>query len=245
MAPAVFKTVATLLRRVRWVRFPHALATLATTTATVSAPAAWPALGAIAAVTAAVLSCPSKAAAQRTGTPARPPAPTRDTIPGAPRVVAPIVAVDTVSDSLSRPPISPRRALVLSLVLPGYAQSRLRRPAAAVLFAATEVLFVGLARQAALDLREAKAARRDSVPTTFTVDANTGVVTPAAFVRSPLAARLGARRTHYEDWIAAIIFNHIIAGADAYVAANLWDFHANVSLDPVRHSAALGGSVPF
>ncbi|MGI8545947.1 MAG: hypothetical protein ACR2M1_01225 [Gemmatimonadaceae bacterium] len=167
------------------------------------------------------------------------------TVPNTPRVVAPINAIDTVADSLKRPPIAPRRALVLSLLLPGYSQARLNRPTASVVFAAAEVLFIGMARKSALDLREAKAAKRDSVATTFTVNPTTGAITPSAFVKSPLVARLGARHTHYEDWIAAVIFNHVIAGADAYVAANLWDFKANIAVNPSTHSATLGGSVPF
>ena len=40
-----------------------------------------------------------------------------------------------------------------------------------------------------------------------------------------------ARRTHLEDWLAAVIFNHLFSGADAFVAANLADFNANVQAD--------------
>lgn len=162
-----------------------------------------------------------------------------------PQVVSRPDVIDTVADSLKKPPIAPRRAMLLSLLLPGYSQARLKHPTSSIVFATAEVLFVGMARKSALDLREAKAARRDSVATSFTVDPKTGAVTPSAYVRSPLVARLGARHTHYEDWIAAIIFNHIISGADAYVAANLWDFNANVALDPVTHSASFGGSLAF
>ncbi len=41
-----------------------------------------------------------------------------------------------------------------------------------------------------------------------------------------------ARRTHYEDWIALIIFNHLISGAEAFVSAHLWDLPAQVSVRP-------------
>lgn len=184
--------------------------------------------------TAALLLVPASAWAQQTVPPTSPP----------PRVVSPVGQFETVPDSLRNPPIAPRRALILSLLIPGAAQARLQRPTAAVVFATAEVLFLGMARKSALDLREAKAARRDSVATSFVVD-STGAVIPTAYVKNPLVARIGARHTHYEDWIAAIIFNHIIAGADAYVAANLWDFHANVAVNPATHSAVLGGSVPF
>jgi hypothetical protein len=47
--------------------------------------------------------------------------------------------------------------------------------------------------------------------------------------RNPnLVGRIRARRTHLEDWIAGILFNHLFSGADAFVAANLQDFGANV-----------------
>lgn len=164
-------------------------------------------------------------------------------------VVRPPIVTDTVvngsivSDSLQRPPLSPRRALIYSLILPGFAQSRLDRPTASILFAVGEVLSIGMARKAAMDLREARAALSDSIPTGFSADTTTGIITPTGFVQNTLVARIGARRTHYEDWIAAIIFNHIISAADAYVAANLWDFNANVSVAPTPNGAAVAASI--
>jgi hypothetical protein len=162
-----------------------------------------------------------------------------------PGVRVPVGAADTLADSLKKPPVSPRRAMLMSLVLPGYAQAKLKRPTASVMFAAVEVLAIGMARKAALDLREAKGARGDSVPTGFGVDPQTGAVTPSGYVQDRLISRIGARHTHYEDWLAAIIFNHIISAADAYVAANLWDFKPNVTLGPGNRTAYVGGSVRF
>lgn len=135
--------------------------------------------------------------------------------------------------------------MVYSLILPGYSQARLNRPTASILFATAEVLAIGMARKSALDLREAKAARKDSIPTGFSTDPNTGDVVATGYTQNRLVPRIGARHTHYEDWLAAIIFNHIISAADAYVAANLWDFKANVSVGPGARSAQLGGSVQF
>jgi len=154
-------------------------------------------------------------------------------------------ASDTIADSLKRSPISPRRAMVYSMLLPGYSQSRLNRPTASIMFAVGEVLSIGMARKSAMDLREARAARSDSIPTGFSADTVTGVITATGYTRNRLVARIGARRTHYEDWLAAIIFNHIISGADAYVAANLWDFNANVVVTPTRNGAAVGASLNF
>jgi hypothetical protein len=152
---------------------------------------------------------------------------------------------DTIADSLKRPPISPRRAMVYSMLLPGFSQSRLNRPTSSIVFAVGEILSIGMARKAALDLREARAARKDSIPTGFSVDTVTGVVTATGFTQNRLVARIGARRTHYEDWLAALVFNHIISGADAYVAANLWDFKANVAVAPTHDGATIGASFTF
>ena len=38
---------------------------------------------------------------------------------------------------------------------------------------------------------------------------------------------MSARKTHVEDWEAALVFNHLISAADAFVAAQLWDLPAH------------------
>jgi hypothetical protein len=49
-----------------------------------------------------------------------------------------------------------------------------------------------------------------------------------------------ARRTHVEDWISMLVFNHLFAAADAFVASLLWDLPARVELRLNRSGAALG-----
>lgn len=107
-----------------------------------------------------------------------------------------------------------------------------------MIFTVVEIGSLGMARKAAQDLAEAKSLARDSVVSTYKIDPTTGLAEidsktglpiPDTWVASRFTPdRIKARRTHYEDWIAAIVFNHLFAGADAYVAANLWDFKANV-----------------
>ena len=46
-----------------------------------------------------------------------------------------------------------------------------------------------------------------------------------------------------EDWVAAIVFNHLFSGADAYVAANLWDFNAHIGVVATPNSAGLYASL--
>jgi hypothetical protein len=51
------------------------------------------------------------------------------------------------------------------------------------------------------------------------------------------------RPRRIEDWIAAILFNHLFSGADAYVAANLWDFKANIGVVATPNSAGVYASL--
>jgi hypothetical protein len=157
------------------------------------------------------------------------------------------------TDSAPRPPMSPRRAFLTSLLLPGYAQSVFGRDRAAMLFTIIEIGSIGMARKSALDLAEARALAHDSVVATYKIDPTTGLAitdpktglpVPDTWVASRYTPdRIKARRTHYEDWIAAIIFNHLFSGADAYVAANLWDFKTNIGAVSSARSVTVYASV--
>lgn len=128
-----------------------------------------------------------------------------------------------------RPPLSPRRAFVTSLVVPGYAQSRLGRPNAAALFILTEAIAILMVRETSIELREARRLQDDGAVARF-VDPQTGQP-DTTFVGARYPTELvRARRAHLEDWIAALVANHIIAGADAFVAAHLWDVPVRVGL---------------
>jgi hypothetical protein len=152
-----------------------------------------------------------------------------------------------------KPPMTPRRAFLTSLLVPGYAQTVFGRDHAAMLFAVIEVGSIGMARKSAMDLAEAKALAKDSIVATYQIDPNTGLAVidpktglpiPETYIASRFTPdRVKARRTHYEDWIAAIVFNHLFSGADAYVAANLWDFKANIGVVATPRSAGVYASL--
>lgn len=210
MASPVFKTGVTRLSRVRWVRFPHSPASFFLVLFALS-----------------LASAPSRASAQRADSAAvgvKPP-------PATPKAAA-------LPDSFSRLPISPRRAFLTSLVAPGYMQLRFKRPKAATIFLAAEAGGIGMAIKSKHDLNLAKAAKLDTVYTPVLDDLGKPVIdsvsgkpkTTAALRNQNLADRVKARRTHFEDWIAALVFNHLFAGADAFVAANLQDFNTNVNV---------------
>ena len=151
--------------------------------------------------------------------------------------------------------MTPRRAFLTSLLIPGYAQTVFGRDRAAMVFAIIEVGSIGMARKSAQDLAEAKSAPRDSVVATYKIDPTTGLAVidprtglpvPDTFIAGRFTEdRVKARRTHYEDWIAAILFNHLFSSADAYVAANLWDFHTNIGVVASPRSAGIYASVRF
>lgn len=141
------------------------------------------------------------------------------------------------------------------MLIPGYGQTRLGRGTAAAVFGIVEVGSIGLARKAAQDLREAKSAPQDSVVAGYRSDPVTGLIArdpatglpiPSGYITGRFNAdRIKARRLHYEDWIAAIVFNHLFSGADAYVAANLWDFRTNVTVDPRTRRTTVAASISY
>ena len=133
---------------------------------------------------------------------------------------------------------SPRRAFLTSLLAPGSMQLRYKRQKAAAIFLLAEAGSVGMSLKSWNDLSKAKDARADTVGTPAldssgkpVIDPQTGLpVINYAPRNQNLADRVRARRAHLEDWIAVVVFNHLFAGADAYVAANLADFDANVQV---------------
>jgi hypothetical protein len=111
------------------------------------------------------------------------------------------------------------------------------RPKAATLFLVVEAGALGMSVKSWSDLSKAKDARKDTVVTPVLVDgvqvidSVTGKPKVTVEFSNPnLVGRIKARRTHLEDWLAAMFFNHLFAGADAYVAANLSDFNTNVEV---------------
>src|SRR5687767_5728609 len=70
-----------------------------------------------------------------------------------------------------QPPLSPRRAFIYSLFLPGYAQSVLDRHRAGAVQLAFEAASLVMIRISAADVREARRMLADSIPVSF-VDAS-------------------------------------------------------------------------
>ncbi len=133
------------------------------------------------------------------------------------------------------PPISPRRALLQSFLIPGWGQASLDRNTAGALFVALEATSIAMLVQSKRQLSIAREAARDSV-----LDTGTGT-----YVANPLAARVRPRKRAVEDWTALLVFSHLIAAADAFVAAHLWDVPIQVQGHEGTRSASISTSIPF
>ena len=147
-------------------------------------------------------------------------------------------AVDTAGPTPERrPPLSPRRAFLYSLLLPGYSQSVLGRYRAGSLQLAFEAVSLTMIRLTAADVREARRTSADSIPISFV---NGNGQPEIRFERTAFPTSLPrSRRARLEDWIAVLMANHLFSAADGYVAALLWDLPAEVVMDASPQAARL------
>lgn len=152
------------------------------------------------------------------------------------------------NDSL-RPPLSPRRAFLYSALVPGSAQSVFGRHRAAALMLLVEGISLAMIAESSAGVREARRMSGDSVVLSY-VDA-TGKAYPLplpASAKSPRrfdAAFVRTRQSQVEDWIAFLIANHLFSGADAYVAANLWDVPAQLGVRAIPGGAFVGAKLSW
>lgn len=135
------------------------------------------------------------------------------------------------------PPITPRRAFLYSLLLPGLGQSRLDRGTSGALFSSVELAALVMVRRSQADVREARRYRLDTLPAQFTVSGGLFRGT-GSFSTRFTADLVRTRRLHVEDWLAVIAFNHLFSAADAFVGAQLWDVPVSLSARP-----AVGGGI--
>jgi hypothetical protein len=170
-----------------------------------------------------------------------------------------VTAIDTVTPQSSKrvlkpyavAPITARRAFVYSALIPGMGQAALDRKYTGATFFIIEAVSWALLRRSAEDERIAKAFLGDSVPQSYVIDPTTGIAQRDG-KGNPVVATwshngyttdlVRARALHVEDWVAVILFNHLFSGADAFVAANLWDLpqHLGMHATPLpRGGAAL------
>ena len=106
-----------------------------------------------------------------------------------------------------------------------------------------EAMSIAMIRESAADVREARRMSGDSVVSSY-VNATGGldtVKTPRRF-DTPY---VHVRQSHVEDWVAFLVANHLFSGADAFVAANLWDVPAQLQIRVGPDGARVGAKLTW
>ncbi|HEX6965233.1 MAG TPA: hypothetical protein VF166_05490 [Gemmatimonadaceae bacterium] len=138
-----------------------------------------------------------------------------------------------VPDPLSsKPPVSPTHALLESLFVPGWGQASLHRSVAGTIFTVVEAMSVAMVIESKKELADARRFGADSIVDHYDPPTQPGGAPTPVYQPNQYAARIKPRRQAVEDWVALLIFNHLVAGADAFVAAHLWDVPVEVSPRP-------------
>lgn len=94
-------------------------------------------------------------------------------------------------------------------------------------------------RESQANVREAQRNRSDSVVVSYVDPEGRRLGVPQRRAARFTDVDIRARRNHVEDWIAILIANHLFAGAEAFVAANLWDRPTQLSIRSAPGGARL------
>jgi hypothetical protein len=144
-----------------------------------------------------------------------------------------------------KPPISPGRAFLRSLVIPGSAQNTLGRNKVAAGVIAVEVMAIAMIRESGADVRQARRQLGDSLVISYVDDSGNRLPTPVTERRRFGDEEVHSRRSHMEDWIALLVGNHLFAASEAFVAASLWDVDARVTVAGDRRNLRIGGRIEW
>ena len=153
-------------------------------------------------------------------------------------------ATPAIPDSL-KPPLSPRRAFLYSALIPGLAQAKLGRNKAAAVMLTVEAIAIAMLRESQADVREARSMSGDSVVVSYVNTTGDSIPLPVISRRFDVPY-VHVRQSHVEDWAAFIVANHLFSGADAFVAANLWDVPAQLQIRVLPgRGASLGAKLTW
>ena len=114
-----------------------------------------------------------------------------------------------------------------------------------------EAMAIAMIRESGADVREARSMSGDSVVVSY-VDASGNALVDASGHPAPVivprrfdSQYVHVRQSHVEDWVAFLIANHLFSGADAFVAANLWDVPAQLQIRAVPGGASVGAKLTW
>jgi hypothetical protein len=125
---------------------------------------------------------------------------------------------------ISQPPASqlrPLPAFFHSLLIPGWAQSKLDRKLTAALFVTWEGVTLGMALKAGHDVGFLRRIYPDS------------------------SERVIDKKKERQDWLILLAFNHLFSGLEAFVGSQLQDFPADVKLRAMPGGIGLRAAVAF
>ena len=161
-------------------------------------------------------------------------------------VVAKRPVIDALASQPGRftPPLTPKRAFLYSALLPGFGQSRLDRGTSGALFASVELAAMVMVRRSGMDLREARRYQIDTLPAEYRV-AGSAVEKNGTFTNQFTRDLVRTRRLHVEDWLAVLAFNHLFAGADAFVSAQLWNVPVELYAIPRPSGAVFVATIRY
>ena len=116
--------------------------------------------------------------------------------------------------------LKPMGAFFQSLLVPGWAQSKLDRKLTGSLFVAWEGVTLGMFLKARGEVRYLERIGADS-------------------------ANIVAKRRERQDWLVLLGFNHLFAGLEAYVSSQLQDFPADVRFRPAPRGYGVEAVIPI
>jgi hypothetical protein len=144
-----------------------------------------------------------------------------------------------------RAPLTPGGAFLRSFLVPGWSQHVLGRPRAGAFFVATEFVSAVMMVDARQRLQTARRWGRDSMVVGWELPAAPGEPPRPIVAPGPLAGRIPPRRQQVEDWTAVLLFNHLLSGADAFVAAHLWELPVQLEFSHDGVDAIIGVRIPW
>ena len=119
-----------------------------------------------------------------------------------------------------QPPISPLGAFGRSLLVPGWGQVILGRRVTGAFFVFWEGLTITMALKASHQLDYFHEVGTDE--------------------------QIEAKRQEVQDWVVLLVFNHLLAGAEAFVSAYLWDFPVELEQRALPGDrVGLGARIPW
>jgi len=142
-------------------------------------------------------------------------------VPNQPRTQQDTSRRDTIPVPQFRfpPPTPPLLAMARSLAVPGWGQAVLHRRVTGAVLVFWEGLSLAMTAKAANQLHYLRVTEGDT-----------------------LAVRL--KKQEVQDWVVVLVFNHLMAGAEAFVSAELWDFPLTLKAQALpEHRVGVGAAL--